>query len=370
MTLTLSITNLLQCIYIEFCLFIIFAVWPQKRLRSINYLLLLVIVAMSFNLLEELDITRDFYLLTPVFILAKGPAFFLFVQKLIYRQPVIERNATLHFIPMLLAIPFTQWPQMVIAVGTISQLVYALATYSLIKRYHAAAYATQSHAYSLSINWILFVLIGFLLTELIDLARLNLQPYISLNSNLVGQFIMNLSSFFLVLLLALKLLHQSEFFLGLSEFEQSQQRNLEQSNKEQAQVRLPDKNELSEQIEASQKNLVNTEQLVFDEVKRVLEEKKLYTIPRLSLTDVSKNTSFLERDISRAINLISQSNFCEFINQLRVDSVVKQLPLPDNKTILEVALESGFNSKSSFNAAFKRTTKMTPSQFIKFNKLH
>jgi AraC-like DNA-binding protein len=357
MTLTLSITNLLQCIYIAICVFIIFAVWPHKRLRSINYILVLVIVAMSFNLLEELNITRDYYLITPIFLLAKGPAFFLFVQKLIFRQPIIDKSALLHFVPMLLAIPFTQWPQMVIAVGTVSQLLYAGLTFSLIKRYHVASYATQANAFSLSINWILVILAGFLVTEVVDLIRLNSQPYISLESNLIGQLVMSLISFLLVALLALKLLHQAEFFAGLSEFEESQVNNTSSEFTDQKIIEQSDtSDDLTDTLES--------ERLIFDELRTVLLEQKLYAIPRLSLTDVSKATSFLERDISRAINLFGKTNFCEFINQLRVDSVIKQFPLTD-KTILEVALESGFNSKSSFNAAFKRSTSMTPSQFIK-----
>ncbi len=360
MILTLSLTNLLQCIYIALCVFIIFAVWPQKRLRSLNYLLVLVIVAMSFNLLEELNITRDYYLITPIFLLAKGPAFFLFVQKLIYRQPIIDRSALLHFVPMLLAIPFTQWPQIVIAVGTISQLIYAVLTYLLVKRYHVASYATQSHAFSLSINWILIILVGFLLTEAADLVRLNAQPYISLKSNLIGQLVMSLISFALIALLSLKLLHQSEFFRGLATFEESQLNNSDNA-------KLTNRDD-ARQSEASDAlaNKLEAEKLIFDELKKVLIEKALYKIPRLSLTDVSKATSFLERDISRTINLIGKTNFCEFINQLRIDAVIKQLPLTD-RTILEVALESGFNSKSSFNSAFKRQTGMTPSQFIKNN---
>lgn len=352
MIISLTITNLLQCTYIALCIFIILAVWPKKRLRSINYLLGLVIVAMSFNLLEELNITREIYLVTPIFVLAKGPAFFLFVQKLISRQPILDRKAAMHFIPMLLAIPFTQWPQLVIAIGTISQLVYAAATYSLIKRYHVAAFATQSHAVSLSINWILMILLGFLVTEFVDLIRLNAQPYISLNSNLVGQLVMSLVSLLLSMTLALKLLHQSEFFLGLSAFEESQQNDSSQPSGDKAETTESDTIDLE------------SEQLIFNEVKNTLLEQKLYTIPRLSLTDVSNKTSFLERDISRAISLIGKTNFCELVNQLRVDSVIEQIPL-SNRTILEVALESGFNSKSSFNAAFKRTTNMTPSQFIK-----
>lgn len=359
MIISLSITNLLQCIYIAICVFIIFAVWPHRRLRSINYLLVLVIVAMSFNLLEELNITREYYLITPIFLLAKGPAFFLFVQKLIYRQPIIDRSALLHFVPMLLAIPFTQWPQMVIAVGTMSQLIYAALTYSLIKRYHVASYATQSNAFSLSINWILVILAGFLVTEVVDLIRLNSQPYISLESNLIGQLVMSLISFLLLALLALKLLHQAEFFRGLSEFEESQVNN---TNTELTDQKVIEQSEPSDSLTDD----LESEQLIFDELKKVLLAEKLYAIPRLSLTDVSKATSFLERDISRAINLVGKTNFCEFINQLRVDSVIKQLPLT-GKTILEVALESGFNSKSSFNAAFKRVTSMTPSQFIKNN---
>ncbi|MBV1908994.1 MAG: helix-turn-helix domain-containing protein, partial [Kangiellaceae bacterium] len=216
-----------------------------------------------------------------------------------------------------------------------------------------------------SINWILVILLGFLLTEFTDLVRLNAQPYISLTTNLVGQLVLSLVSFVLVLILSLKLLNQSEFFLGLSEFEESELNSSidsdigEQSNDVDAGSTDSGSDSLS-----SASNDLESEQLIFDEVKNALKKQKLYTIPRLSLTDVSKETSFLERDISRAINLVGETNFCEFVNQLRIDSVIEQLPLK-NRTILDMALESGFNSKSSFNAAFKRTTKMTPSQFIR-----
>jgi AraC-like DNA-binding protein len=65
------------------------------------------------------------------------------------------------------------------------------------------------------------------------------------------------------------------------------------------------------------------------------------------------------------INERFQLNFFDFINQYRVSEVKERIadPKNDNFTLLGIALESGFNSKSAFNRIFKKLTGQTPSQF-------
>lgn len=64
-------------------------------------------------------------------------------------------------------------------------------------------------------------------------------------------------------------------------------------------------------------------------------------------------------------------NFYLYINTYRINRVKELLSDPVNKemTLLDIAYESGFNSKSTFNSIFKKMTNMTPSQYKKTNNL-
>lgn len=62
-------------------------------------------------------------------------------------------------------------------------------------------------------------------------------------------------------------------------------------------------------------------------------------------------------------------NFNDFINQYRVKAVIKKMEAGEHtiQTLLGLALEVGFNSKSTFNRAFKRHTSRSPNDYIKEN---
>ncbi len=75
---------------------------------------------------------------------------------------------------------------------------------------------------------------------------------------------------------------------------------------------------------------------------------------------LATNTSYL----SRALNEGLGQNFNEFVNRLRVEAVQAELARPElNRDILVIALDTGFNSKASFNRVFKRLTGETPTDF-------
>ena len=69
--------------------------------------------------------------------------------------------------------------------------------------------------------------------------------------------------------------------------------------------------------------------------------------------------------LSQIINQKEGKNFFDFINHYRVEDVKEKLndDAYSHFSILGVALEAGFKSKSTFNAVFKKMTGMTPSQF-------
>ena len=99
----------------------------------------------------------------------------------------------------------------------------------------------------------------------------------------------------------------------------------------------------------------------------LMNEKALYTNAQLSLVDVSKELNTNSRNISQIINQGFEMNFNDFINKYRSQAMVEKIKNGehDRKTLLSLAFECGFNSKSTFNRAFKKYTGKTPMQFIK-----
>ncbi len=84
--------------------------------------------------------------------------------------------------------------------------------------------------------------------------------------------------------------------------------------------------------------------------------------PRLSIRELARRLNSNETYLSRTLNLGLSKSFNRFINELRVTHARKLLRETD-AMILQVALESGFNSKATFNRVFKSIAGVTPSQF-------
>ncbi len=89
----------------------------------------------------------------------------------------------------------------------------------------------------------------------------------------------------------------------------------------------------------------------------------------LTLPELAAILSIPPNHLSQVINDKFGRNFFDFINSYRVKAAERALLDPSQRhlTILAIAYEAGFNSKSAFNAAFKKYTDMTPSQFKKLS---
>lgn len=110
---------------------------------------------------------------------------------------------------------------------------------------------------------------------------------------------------------------------------------------------------------------------VFVRLDALIVEGQLYRKPRLSVDDLASQTGLQMKDISWAFNVGAKTSFNDYVNRLRVDAFRQLLEGPgvEKKSLMEMAFESGFNSKSSFNAIFKREVGMTPSQYLRSKAL-
>ena len=104
-----------------------------------------------------------------------------------------------------------------------------------------------------------------------------------------------------------------------------------------------------------------------ERLKTYMEKDRVYTNSELSLKDLATAMETYPHYISQVLNTIIHQNFYDFVNTYRVEEAKRQLLEEGNKclTILAIALDCGFNSKSSFNRVFKQKTGKTPGEFIK-----
>jgi AraC-like DNA-binding protein len=108
-----------------------------------------------------------------------------------------------------------------------------------------------------------------------------------------------------------------------------------------------------------------------EKIKQLMEQENLYLNPNLDINTLAKTLDIPAYQCSRLINDKFDKGFFDFVNMYRIQEIKRRLTDSSfhHFSILGIALQTGFNSKSSFNAAFKKVTGMTPSDYKKENKV-
>ncbi len=101
-------------------------------------------------------------------------------------------------------------------------------------------------------------------------------------------------------------------------------------------------------------------------ILRLIKEEKAYEDAELSLTQVAKLLQTNPSIISKVINQGFALNFNDFVNHYRIESVKEKLKAGEQKiqTLLGIAYDCGFNSKATFNRAFKKSTGLSPKEWM------
>ncbi len=106
---------------------------------------------------------------------------------------------------------------------------------------------------------------------------------------------------------------------------------------------------------------------IIGKIRNGVEIQKLYLNQSINIEDFAKEIGAPYREVSNVINKHFNTNFFEFINNLRVEEAKRMLAdrAYEKLSILDILHESGFNSKSAFQRFFKRLTGLTPREFRK-----
>src|SRR5690606_6032074 len=97
-------------------------------------------------------------------------------------------------------------------------------------------------------------------------------------------------------------------------------------------------------------------------LKHVMENDRLFTNNELSLRHLVDATKTTANHLSETFSQHLKTNFFQFVNDYRV-AEAKQLLETSDETVTTIAFEVGYNSRSTFNSAFKKETGLTPTGF-------
>ena len=295
-----------------------------------------------------------------------GALLYFYVKSLVYRDFSVHKRDAMHIVPVFIFVAFLaltfyshtlaerviliEHDQYVYSgsyltvdfIGKLGRVFYCIGCVMLILKYKDQLKATHSTIERVDITWLKLLVCGFLIVTLITaalaLAKI-IHMFISFHPNLFQ--LMGLTSYYAVFFLVLILVFSSMRYFATFES-------------------IKQKEQLKQSPEAKLVNIAFAEK-----IDAAMRSQKLYLSPELTLDALSETLHIPSKDLSLIFNRHFNSNFYEFINGYRIEEAKRILidPAHKSKTITQIYLEVGFNSKSVFNTFFKKIVGQTPSEF-------
>ncbi len=295
---------------------------------------------------------------TMIFLL--GPLFYLYVKELTDDSYIFQNKEYLHFIPYLLLtlymLPFflkdTQTKLEIYDSDSFSFehkiIILVQILHAFVYTFFARRFATKHFIHNKN---------SMTMTE-----RINLR-WIKTGINLFSVIIYSVPVFIILLLLGLKVHPVYSAFvpaaisftivsLGFIGLRQP--------------IIFPPEKELVQSKKYEKSTLTDEQAILYlDTLRTLMINEKPYLKSDVTLQKLAQMLSVSPHLLSQILNEKVNQNFYDFVNTYRVDEAKQLLSSAKAKhlTILAIAEEAGFNSKSSFNSVFKKYTGKTPSQF-------
>ena len=346
----------------------IFLITHPKGNRRNNILLGTIFLLMAWNMgdltLQVYGVVLRWNFLTHIddgFLLLYGPLFYLYARGVIFKDFRLSGATLLHLTPYLLLtasllsfgnlMPGTteeflaiELPWQYYTIGALIYthfFVYLGLTYLTLWKYRRIIKNEYSQIDQINLDWLSFSLNSFGLLTIVSLIHNFIAPAKNVYVFMVTLVLLLLFIFYFVNRVILKALRQPEIFAGIGQNETA---------------RYQGSSLTAGQVEEYRQKLLT-----------LLRTDKPFLNPQVSLSDLSEKLSISSKNLSQVINQRFGKNFFDFINSYRIQEVqqILQDSRDDKMTILEAMYEAGFNSKSSFNTAFKKETGQTPSEFRK-----
>lgn len=227
----------------------------------------------------------------------------------------------------------------------IQALFYTGLSYITIRRHQRKIQQFSSNTEGIDLNWLEYIILVLFMVNIIYVIYNLFYDPKSLN------FFIN-TVFLLVI-----------YLVGYYSLKQKEIYPLEEKQREE--LISIDEDKDSEEVK---RKLISDEELfkIKTALENLMDAQKPYLDSELNLIRLAEMLSVSTHHLSYVINTGFGKNFFQYVNEFRVDHAKKLLKESNSKlSILGIAYESGFNSKTSFNTTFKKLTGQTPSEFRK-----
>ncbi|WP_299120545.1 helix-turn-helix domain-containing protein [uncultured Tenacibaculum sp.] len=120
-------------------------------------------------------------------------------------------------------------------------------------------------------------------------------------------------------------------------------------------------------VNVNDSSLKNNTEEQFKNLTEIIQREQLFLNADIDLYTLSKQLNIKEKELTKLIKIHTNKNFYQFMNQFRIEKFKKLVSSKKVKhmSLLGLALESGFGSKSSFYRVFKLMEGITPNQYLK-----
>ena len=315
--------------------FEIFRMTTSLLIMPIFYLYVKAVCYFDFKLKPK------FLLLIIPFIVAN----LVFVPRL-YLGTIIERNYFLEHFKQMTEIRFFH------ILAELQYAFYIISVFIILKKYKKIYLENFTNSNNSSYKWLFQMTVFFLIAHCIVIFKsvIKYTDYTILfdwTNIIIGTIALIISCWFV-----LKALNNPDLFKGI-DFNMllvNETLNTKIVSTEKKSFEATKSAEIASQIELVKKHVL---------------ENESYLEPSLTIQDLAKQVSIPVRDLSILINHHMNQHFFDFINEFRIQKSMQILKDTSKSklTILEILYEVGFNSKSSFNTAFKKYTNQTPTEF-------
>ncbi len=355
----------------------------QKRKKSISDRILAVwMFIIGLHLFSAYGITQGFHVHWPFLImifspfpLLHGPFLLLYLLSLTRENKKLRWYDSLHFGPYLLGMvlyfPYiylsgaeaisqldalekegNYWPLLLLDFGDqASGLIYAVVSYVFLQQHRKRIKDQFSYKEQVSLEWLRYLIFGIGLIYIVVIASILLEETSDLLSPEGRELIIFSAVTIFVFLFGYYGIRQENIFIDPTS-----------SDKKKPVFNPPDP-----ERERYQRSGLRSAQIdqYYQRLLDFMEEDKPFLETRLSLNQLANHLELSPNHLSQVINEKADQNFYQFVNSYRIRSFKEKLKDPANAhlTLLAIALDCGFNSKSSFNHSFKKMTGQTPTQY-------
>jgi AraC-like DNA-binding protein/uncharacterized membrane protein YeaQ/YmgE (transglycosylase-associated protein family) len=385
MTIYFSLSILLLIVGIILGLFSgLLLIFTKKNNRANRYLALLVLIcvgALLHNFLLEATIYQQYpqlYFLPVILSLGIGPLLYLYIQRLIGTRILKSGIIFLHLLPVLIQFlvysycflktpeaKYNIWlnwyeplikPIQIFSVY-ISVFSYLYFSYQLFINYKFKLNQFYSNTDNIAANWLPILMLIFFIYYVLALLFILASALFKTQTD---YFPSDLIRCIIIFTIAVFAIRQNSLVIV--------QHNLESLDIEELiqkpflQPVVEEKLNESKTIKHVKEKEVNT--VLLQSVIDIVEQEQLYLNSELTIADIAVRLGFSTKTISQTINIGLQRSFSSFINEYRV-KLFKEKMISGKFThlsILGLAMECGFNSKSSFNRIFKEVTGHVPKE--------